>query len=199
MRRGAGLLAICFVLAFLAPARAYEFDIHAGQRLCFTEDLPEGVNFQGSYAVGGPASYAVAIEIRSPVGVIYSHPDVTEEGRFAFVITSGGSHSICFLAQALSGRQPDRPCRLTFDSGRIPVSAAGRDMDKESTARRVSEEAKTMQRDLQLQREREDEVKSLASGLGTTVVVSSIVCIVVVWAVAIATTQWIGGMVKKRL
>jgi len=199
MRRAASLLVIYLALALLAPARAYEFDIGSGQRLCFTEDLPEGVNFRGTYAAGGTPNYPIAIEIRSPLGLLYSHPNVTEEGRFAFVVTAAGSHTICFIAQNSSEGQPGRPCMLSVDSGRLPVSTGTSDADKQNIALQVSEITKEMQKDYQLQVAKDHELTDIASKVGRTMMVSSLVCVIVIWVVALATTYWISGMVRKRL
>eukprot|EP00033_Pygsuia_biforma_P001057 GCRY01001204.1.p1 GENE.GCRY01001204.1~~GCRY01001204.1.p1 ORF type:complete len:228 (+),score=14.03 GCRY01001204.1:66-686(+) len=89
-------LPILLLFACISTSFAFFFDITAGTKRCFLEELTPDELFVGEYRILPSYSQEIDIMVTDPGSSLMYSKSRAVEGKFAFTSTVGGEHKVCF-------------------------------------------------------------------------------------------------------
>ncbi|TNJ28670.1 Transmembrane emp24 domain-containing protein [Giardia muris] len=194
------MLQTLLTIGILPSILGVETPLRQGTRLCFEEELPEGVRFHGTYGATSPMDYPVNVVIESPAGLLYSASDIPEQARFAFTVTTSGTHRVCFDGGIIDDPSKSRNVTLQLDVGMIQTATQkGSTEDRIALAEQIFDNVREVQKDFSYMKEREGALSHSITRLGLAVIIVSIICITICWTSLVVTGQWVRATVKHRM
>lgn len=89
-------LAWCVLVMLLSGAVAINFEIAPGREECFFEEVHEGTNIKGAYAVTQGSHMDIDVVIHNPRGQVIYNAKRDGEGKFSMKADTDGTFKFCF-------------------------------------------------------------------------------------------------------
>ncbi len=89
-------LILCLGLALLDAVNAINFDIAPGKEECFFEEVHQGTQIKGAYAVTQGSHMDIDVQIFNPRNQVIFNAKRDGEGKFQMKADSDGTYKFCF-------------------------------------------------------------------------------------------------------
>lgn len=89
-------LAWCVLALLMSVSAAINFDIAPGKEECFFEEVHEGTQIKGAYAVTQGSHMDIDVQIFNPRGNVIYNAKRDGEGKFQMKADSDGTYKFCF-------------------------------------------------------------------------------------------------------
>lgn len=110
-------LVVSAILMCIGAATAINFDVAPGKEECFFEEVHEGTQIQGVYAVVQGSHLDIDVQVFNPRGSVVYNAKRDGEGKFSLKAESDGTYKFCF-SNKVRTVLPEWGLRLPTETGK---------------------------------------------------------------------------------